>query len=175
MISLAFLSARRRPRTPQRRVGFPLSALALTAACGVGTQVAAQEVLHDPGAIRACLCEQQSLAPLQQEVATDRRAYDEAENALQALKRQAQQARQSLDPNDAAARGALGQILDRRDAAQDQLGRQAAPLNGAVARYNDAVAHYNSGCGGKSYDSAVLAEVQTGLSCPPSAAPTPRP
>jgi hypothetical protein len=106
-------------------------------------------------------------------VAEDRRAYDAARQRYDSASKEAEAARQKLDPSDAAARDALGGLLGQRDAAQHQLAAATAPLNAAVARYNAAVQAFNSNCAGKAYDAVVLPQVRNNLTCPPEALPPP--
>lgn len=161
-------------RTPRRAARFRAAVLALAACAGLMRQAAAEEVLHDPDAIRACLCRERLVATLARDLADDRNAYDAAEQQLKSATADADAARQKLDPNDAGAREAYGRLLDQRDAAQDHAAAAAAPLSDTVARYNAAVAALNSNCGGKAYDPAVLQQVRGSLDCPPEPLPPPR-
>ncbi|MGH7088017.1 MAG: hypothetical protein ACREFQ_03865 [Stellaceae bacterium] len=154
--------------------GFRAVALALAAASAVVLPAKAQEgVLHAPEAIRACLCRDQSVAALARAVGQDRRAYDAARQRYDSLSKEAEAARQKLNPNDAAARDAVGRLLGQRDAAQHELASATAPLNAVVARYNAAVQSFNSDCAGKAYDAAVLPQIRSNLTCPPEALPPP--
>jgi hypothetical protein len=167
MKPLALFSCRRSGRTPFLEARFRAAALVLGAALCLGSGATAEEVLHAPDAVRACLCRDQNVASLARSVAEDRHSYEAAEGDFTALSGQADAARQKLDPADAAGRAALGGLLDRRDAARDRVAQAAAPLNAAVERYNAAVAGFNGDCAGKAYDPAVLADVRPNLACPP--------
>lgn len=132
-------------------------------------QARAFELLHDPDAIRACLCLDQAVTTLSDELNQEDKSYDEQRKALAALESRADAARQQIDPANQAQRAALGQLLDERDAAVQRFAMETTPHHNAiVARYNDAAEAFNRTCGDKTYDWSVLQRVQSALSCPPT-------
>jgi len=145
-----------------------LAAIIIAAiAAAVGQGASAQEVLHSPRDIAACLCQNQSVTQLRAEVDRQRQAYDTAKADYEGLSAQAEAQRGRVDVNDANSIAAYRQLLERRDAAEYHFKVEVAPPYAeTVARYNQAVQAYNSGCATKMYDSAVLAEVQKTLYCP---------
>ncbi len=128
----------------------------------------AQEVLHAPEAVRACLCRDRTVVALALAVRQDDEAFDLRQKELRDLDTRIDAARRTLDPNDPAGRAALGRLLLERDGARDRFAAQVTPRHNAIIdRYNAAVAAYAQDCGGKAYDADVLAHVRDGLACPP--------
>jgi hypothetical protein len=129
----------------------------------------AAEVLHEPDAIRACLCLDRSVTTLSDRLDQESRAYDDQKKALAALEDRAAGARRQIDPADKAQRDALVRLLDERDAAVRHFAEVSTPqYNDIVGRYGAAAEAFNRACGDKSYDWAVLQQVQDGLTCPPA-------
>jgi hypothetical protein len=136
-------------------------------AAAVAQAASAQTVLHSPQDIAACLCEEQNVNGLKAEVDRQKQAYDGAKANYEALNSQAEAGRAQVNVNDSNSIAAYRQLLERRDAAEYRYKVEATPAYSAsVARYNQAVQAYNSGCGTKMYDSAALAEVKKTLYCP---------
>ncbi|HUZ75503.1 MAG TPA: hypothetical protein VMU87_21165 [Stellaceae bacterium] len=148
------------------RLGWGTAAAWLLAAA-MASQAGAQEVLHAPDAVRACLCRDQAMHELGASLSTERQNFEAQENAVKALDEQASAAKAKLDPADLAAREAYAELLQRRDAAHRHLAESTPQYNAAVRRYNAAVIAYKDGCAGKSYDADTLAKVRASLSCPP--------
>ncbi|HZT50793.1 MAG TPA: hypothetical protein VFA22_02610 [Stellaceae bacterium] len=129
-----------------------------------------QQVLHDPDAIRACLCRHQAVTSLQTAMDNAKRTYDARQQELQALDRQIAEARQHLDVASLAERDSYARLLDQRDAASDRLAADTVPgYNALVSRYQAQAAAFNSDCAGKAYDPQLLPQIQSTLSCPPVA------
>jgi len=127
----------------------------------------AVEVLHEPEAIRACLCLDRAVTTLSDRLDQESRAYDDQRKALAALEDRTASARQQINPADKARRDALIRLLDERDAAVRHFAEVATPhYNDIVGRYGDAAEAFNRACGDKSYDWSVLQQVQDGLTCP---------
>jgi len=145
-----------------------LAAIIIAAiAAAVGQGASAQEVLHSPRDIAACLCENQNVTQLRGEVEQQKQGYDTAKANYEGLNAQAEAQRGQVNVNDANSIAAYRQLLERRDAAEYHFKVEVEPPYAEiVARYNNAVQAYNSGCSTKLYDSAVLAEVQKTLYCP---------
>ena len=148
-------------------------AVALALAVAASPTARAQEVLHAPEAIRACLCRQQAMGAMAADLSAARQSYQSGEGSLKSLDTAVNAAKQKLDPTDLAGREALAKLLQQRDTAQDHLATVTTPqFNAAVNRYNAAVDAYKDDCAGKSYDQEVLAKVQSNLSCPADMAGT---
>jgi hypothetical protein len=127
----------------------------------------AQELVRSPDQIRGCLCQERSVTALNTEVQAQSRAYEDKRQAFQALDKQVQAARPSVNVAKPADVDAFKRLLEQRDHAADDLASNATKsYSDAVARYNHAVASYNANCAGKSYDQDQLAEMRRNLSCP---------
>jgi hypothetical protein len=130
----------------------------------------AQQILHAPEEIRACLCREQSVSALAAAVKEARQSYDERQKEVQSLAQRADEARQRLDAANLADRAAFAQLLDSRDAASDHFAADVVPrYNDLVRRYDDTVTAYNRDCAGKAYDPEILPQVRASLACPPTA------
>ena len=135
--------------------------------CGAVAGAAAQEPVRSPEQIRSCLCQERSVGALNGEVQAQSRTYEDKRQAFQALDKQVQTTRPSVNVANQADVDAFKRLLDRRDRAADDLASNATKsYSDAVARYNQAVATYNGTCAGKSYDPDQLAELRRTLSCP---------
>jgi hypothetical protein len=142
--------------------------LAAAAVASFAVPVAAQQsIVSSPDAIRACLCQQQSVNRLASELATRRQTYEERRRAADALVAEAASRKSQVDVNDPAAIAAYSELLGRRDAALRALADDVTPRYAAfVASYNQRVAQYNQQCPGQSFDATVLSQVQQNLTCP---------
>jgi uncharacterized protein YukE len=126
----------------------------------------AQEVLHAPDAIRSCLCQEQAVSTLSDEVLQRNRAYEEQRKMVEDLDNKVRTQRPEVNVSNAADVDAFRQLLDQRDKAADTFaGDTTRNYSDAVGRYNQAVNSFNNGCAGKAYDPEVLAEVRK-LTCP---------
>jgi ABC-type transporter Mla subunit MlaD len=122
----------------------------------------------EPAEISACLCLQQEVATLSAEKNQRTQALDAVSRQLSDLDSQLAQARANLNPNDPDAVARYKALLERRDAAYRQsIGQVHADAAQATARYNERVNEYNSRCAGRPFNSALVAEIQAHLSCPP--------
>jgi hypothetical protein len=140
---------------------------AIAATCFALPAEAQQTVISSPDAVRACLCEQQSVNRQAGELATRRQAYDEQRRKTDALVAEAASRKSQVDINDPAAIAAYSDLLGRRDQAVRTLADDATPRYSAfVANYNQRVARYNQQCPGQSFDATVLSQVRQTLSCP---------
>jgi hypothetical protein len=144
------------------RVGV-VAASALIAAIGT----AKAQVVRAPDEVRACLCKEQSVSTLNDEVQAQSRAYEAQRQSFEALDKAVQTGRPQVNVNSPADVDAFKHLLEQRDAAADTL---AGPANksyaDAVQRYNQAVTDYNTACAGKAFDPDQLAALKQTLSCP---------
>ena len=128
---------------------------------------AAQELVRAPEQIRSCLCQERSVGALNSEVQAQSRAYEDKRQAFQALDKQVQTTRPTVNVAKQGDVDAFKRLLEQRDRAADDLASNATKTySDAVSRYNQAVASYNGACAGKSYDPDQLAEMRRTLSCP---------
>jgi hypothetical protein len=127
----------------------------------------AQIVIHSPRDVAVCLCQDQTVSNLRDEMEFQKQIYDTSKSEYDALAAEAERQYAELNINDSDAIAAYRQLLERRDVAEANFKLEAAPTYAAVvARYNQAVQSYNATCGGKAYDPDALAAAQNGLYCP---------
>jgi uncharacterized protein YukE len=128
---------------------------------------AAAQIVRSPEEIRACLCKEQGVSTLNQNVQNEARAYEEKRRAFETLDKQVQSSRTQVNVNNPSDVDAFKRLLDQRDAAADALaGPATRSYADTVQRYNQAVAEYNGSCAGKSFDADAMAEQKRTLSCP---------
>ena len=119
----------------------------------------------EPAEITACLCLQQAVAALSAEMNQRTQALDAVSRQLSDLDAQLAQARANLNVNDPNAVARYKAVLEQRDAAYRQsIGPAHAD---ATARYNERVNEYNARCANRPFNSALVADIQAHLSCPP--------
>jgi len=147
-----------------RSMGIGIGAIAV-ALGAAGTQ--AQIVLRSPRDIAVCLCQDQTVSNLRDEMELQKQVYETSKSEYDALAAEAERQYAELNINDSDAIAAYRQLLERRDVAEANFKLEAAPTYAAVvARYNQAVQSYNATCSGKAYDPDALAAAQNGLYCP---------
>jgi hypothetical protein len=142
----------------------------LLAGAGARAQVPAPLVLPpEPAEISACLCLQQTVAVRSAEMNQKNQMLDAVTHQLADLDAQLVQARANLDINNSDAVARYKALLERRDDAYRQsIGPVHADAAQATARYNERVNEYNARCANRPFNSALVAEIQAHLSCPPS-------
>jgi hypothetical protein len=138
--------------------------------CGAIAPAAAQ-VVNDPNTIRSCLCEQQLVLGLQEGVSSRRQALESSQRSQASLANQVDTRRAQINVYDHGELDAFKQLLQQRDAAIGATADATRTYDDAAEGYNQAVAAYNANCAGRSYDDAVLRQVQAApLACPRVAA-----
>ena len=138
--------------------------------CGAIAPAAAQ-VVNDPNTIRSCLCEQQLVLGLQEGVSSRRQALESSQRSQASLANQVDTRRAQINVYDHGELDAFKQLLQQRDAAIGATADPTRTYDDAAEGYNQAVAAYNANCAGRSYDDAVLRQVQAApLACPRVAA-----
>ena len=138
--------------------------------CG-GIAPAAAQVVNDPNTIRSCLCEQQLVLGLQEGVSSRRQALESSQRSQASLANQVDTRRAQINVYDHGELDAFKQLLQQRDAAIGATADATRTYDDAAEGYNQAVAAYNANCAGRSYDDAVLRQVQAApLACPRVAA-----
>jgi hypothetical protein len=142
----------------------------LLAGAGARAQVPPPLVLPpEPAEISACLCLQQTVAVRSAEMNQKNQVLDAVTHQLADLDAQLVQARANLDINNSDAVARYKALLERRDDAYRQsIGPVHADAAQATARYNERVNEYNARCANRPFNSALVAEIQAHLSCPPS-------
>jgi hypothetical protein len=143
------------------------AAIALSLLCGTAATAGAQQVLSAPDAVRSCLCQEQTVSTLASSVLQQNRVYEDRRKALENLDNEVRARRAQINVSNQGEVDAFKQLLDSRDQAAAEFGGPVTrTYSDMVARYNAAVASFNSGCAGKAYDPDVLAQVRSNLVCP---------
>jgi hypothetical protein len=142
-------------------------AMAMAMAASAAAQPATPQPAPGDAEMSSCLCQEQNVARLNEDVRSQSRSYDDTRRNFQALDNQVLSSRPQVNVNNAGEVDAFKRLLDQRDAAADKLaGNATRSYADAVTRYNQAVAAYNSSCAGKSFDADRLAQLRRTLSCP---------
>jgi hypothetical protein len=125
------------------------------------------QMSSDPAEITACLCMEQGVATLSSDMSAKTQALAAVRQHLADLDGQLARAR-PYDVNNPDAVARYKALLAQRDAAyQRSLGPVVTDAEQATARYNSHVTQYNTQCAGHPFNSDVVAQLQTHLSCPP--------
>ena len=118
--------------------------------------------------ISACLCLQRAVSALAAEMNAKKQALDTVTGQLAGLDAQLARDRSTLNVNDSDAVARYKTLLERRDGAYRQsIGPIHAEAEQATARYNARVNEYDAHCANRPFNSAVVAQMQVNLVCPP--------
>ena len=139
--------------------------LGMLALCAAGEAEA--QFPTEPAEINACLCLGQAAAVLLSEKDAKAQALAAVNRQLADLDAQLASERPRVDVNNPASVSRYKALLERRDAAFGQVGPAQADAAQAVARDNASVDEHNRRCAGRPFNSALVAEIQAHLSCPP--------
>jgi hypothetical protein len=126
------------------------------------------QIPSETGEIGACLCMQQATATLSADMNAKNQALDAVNRQLADLDTQLASQRSTLNINNPDAVARFKALLERRDATYRQsIGPVHEDAVQATARYNARVNEYNARCANRPFNSALVAEVQVHLMCPP--------
>ena len=126
------------------------------------------QVSPEAAEISACACLQQAVAALSAEMNTKTQALDAVSRQLADLDAQLAREHPAVNVNNPDSIARYKALLERRDAAYRQsIGPVHADATQATARYNARVNDYNARCANRPFNSALVAEVQAHLTCPP--------
>lgn len=129
--------------------------------------VAARAQALSVEAVRDCLCREQQVKGLREEVAAKRAAYDAAHGRLEALQRDIDNSRRTMDPNDNIQVQLLAEQIQQRDMLRSSIQQNEYPaLQGPLSRLNAAVAEYNQLCADRPMRKIDVEAAQSGLQCP---------
>jgi len=129
---------------------------------------AGAQVPSEAADIAGCLCLQQGVSTLSAEMNTKNQALDTVTRQLADLDSQLARDRSAINVNNPDAVARYKALLERRDAAYRQsIGPVHAEAAQATARYNARVSEYNAHCANRPFSSALVAQVQVNLVCPP--------
>jgi hypothetical protein len=140
-----------------------LGLVAFLVPCVVRAQAASEAA-----EISACMCLQQAIAALSAEMNAKTRALDAVNRQFADLDAQLARERPAVNVNDSDSVAHYKALLERRDASYHQsIGRVHADATQVTGRYNARVNEYNARCANRPFGSALVAQVQTHLTCPP--------
>lgn len=118
--------------------------------------------------ITACLCLQRAVSTLSADMNAKKQALDAVTQQLNDLDSQLARERSAINVNNPDAVARYKALLERRDAAYRQsIGPVHAQADDATARYNARVNEYNAHCANRPFNSAIVAQLQVNLVCPP--------
>jgi hypothetical protein len=122
----------------------------------------------EPAEISACLCLQQAVSALSAGMNARNQALAGVSRQLADLDGQVARERSTINVNDPDAIARFKALLERHDAVYRQsVGPVHADATQATARYNSRVNEYNARCANRPFNSALVAQIQPTLSCPP--------
>jgi hypothetical protein len=140
--------------------------------CGVAAVLApasaGAQMPSEAADIAGCLCLQQAVSTLSAEMNAKNQALDTVTRQLADLDSQLARDRSAINVDNPDAVARYKALLERRDAAYRQsIGPVHADAAQATARYNARVNEYNAHCANRPFSSALVAQVQVNLVCPP--------
>lgn len=130
--------------------------------------IARAQVPPEAAEINACLCLQQAVSTLAAEMNAKNQALDAVTRQLADLDAQLARDKATINVNSPDAVARYKALLERRDAAYRQsIGPVHSDADQSAARYNARVNEYNARCANRPFNSAIVAEMQVRLACPP--------
>jgi hypothetical protein len=118
--------------------------------------------------ITACLCLQRAVSALSADMNARNQALDTVTRQLSDLDAQLARDKSTINVNNPDAVARYKALLERRDAAYRQsIGPVHAEAEQATAGYNARVNEYNAHCANRPFNSAIVAQMQVNLVCPP--------
>ena len=156
-----------------RPLSFTLGLAALLVATVAGAQVPLAPAPppplapSEPAAIAACMCLQRSYTALAADMNAKNQAYAAANHEVDGLTAQLASERASANANNPDAAARIKALLERHDALTNSLQPAYTAAAEATARYNAQVGEYNARCANQPFNSALVADIQAHLVCPP--------
>jgi hypothetical protein len=142
--------------------------LGLVAALAPGIAKAQVPPTPEVAEITACLCLQQAVSAFLATMNANKQGLDVVTRQLADLDAQLARERSTLDVNNPDSVARYKALLERRDAAYRQsIGPVHADATQSTARYNARVSEYNARCANRPFNSAIVAQMQVNLACPP--------
>jgi len=118
--------------------------------------------------ITACLCLQRAVSALSADMNARNQALDTVTRQLSDLDAQLARDKSTINVNNPDAVARYKALLERRDAAyRRSIGAVHAEATQVTARYNARVSEYNARCANRPFNSAIVAQMQVNLVCPP--------
>ena len=118
--------------------------------------------------ITTCLCMSQAASTLAADMNAKTQALDAVNRQVSDLNAQLARERSTINVNNPDAVARFKALLERRDAAYHQsVGPVYSDASQATARYNAQISEYNARCANRPFNSALVAQLQPTLRCPP--------
>jgi len=119
--------------------------------------------------VRYCLCQEDAIQQMRQDVAEKRSAYDGAKAHLDGMQNEINTMRANMDPNDSLKVQLLAEQIGRRDQARQSMQTNELPaLQTSVGRLNATVAQYNQSCANRTMRQLDINTARANLQCPPA-------
>lgn len=147
-------------------------ACGLAALAGRAEPAFAQYATTEPSAVevtaaRNCLCLERSVEDRRFELDIRNGIFEKSRADLDAIEREVEQRRPTVDVNDPNQVDAFRSLLARADAARTHYERSAVPeQQQAVGRYNAVVDQLNAACKGRSFTTYAWEAARRDLVCP---------
>jgi len=143
-------------------------ALGCSLIAGLAPGTPRAQVPPEAAEIATCLCLQQAVSAFSADMNAKKQALDTVTRQLGDLDSQLAQERSTLNVNNPDSVARYKALLERRDAAYRQsIGPVHAEATQATARYNARISEYNARCANRPFNSAIVAQMQVNLVCPP--------
>ena len=141
--------------------------LALCAGAALAQYPPVQPAAEEVAAAHRCLCLEQKVQDSRFELDVRNGLFQKSRDDTQAVEREVEQRRPTIDVNDRAQIDAFRALLDRAAAARTHYEQVAVPdQQRAVTRHNNAVGELNTACGGKSYSTYAWEAARKLPACP---------
>lgn len=128
---------------------------------------AVQPAADEVAAAYRCICLEQKVQDIRFEMDVLNGLFQKSRGDAEALEREVEQRRPSVDVNDRAQIDAFRALLDRAAAARAGYEQVAVPeQQRAVARYNAAVGELNAACGGRFFSNYAWDAARKLPACP---------
>lgn len=132
---------------------------------GSGVTAPAQVTTTLP-AVQRCLCAQQAVTALGDDMRMTQRREQQARGRADALAQQVEAARPRVNTDNRSDIEAFSALLQRRDEAAHAFLRESQRYADVVTHYNEAVEEDNAACSGRLFDPEEIASLRGRLSCP---------
>lgn len=119
--------------------------------------------------VRYCLCQEDAIQQMRQDVAEKRSSYDGVKARLDAMQTEINKMRANMDPNDSLKVQLLAEQIGRRDQARQSIQANEYPaLQSSIGRLNAAVGQYNQNCANRTMRQLDINTARADLQCPPA-------
>jgi TolA-binding protein len=156
--------------TANRKPLIVTTSLALFLAIGIAHGRAAAQSFLTPAEVQDCICREQALQSMRQENAGLQIQINNARAQLQDLQSKIDNMRATMNPNDTASVRTLSQMIQQRDALNNQYRSTVfAEAWASTSRLNAAIDEYNQRCTQRSMRNIDVETAKNNMAaCPPA-------